>query len=90
MDIRWTLNGQRCKMARKKRGEVRRMPIDLDLDDPAQAALWERWQELSERGEASQWVRDTLIGSLPARVRGDKSLGQNGRAEPHYEAVEDT
>lgn len=76
-------------MARKKRENVRRMPVDLDLDDPAQAALWEYWQKLSEKGEASQWVRDTLIASLPAKPRSDKLLTQNGRAEPHYEKIDD-
>lgn len=89
MYSKWTSDVQRNEMTRKKREDVRRMPIDLDLNDPAQASLWEHWEKLSERGEASRWVRDTLIASLPAVPKSNKLPAQNGRSEPHYEDVDE-
>lgn len=53
-------------MARKRRGEVRRLPIELDLADPTQRRVWEYWTALSERGGASAWARDALARSIPA------------------------
>ena len=60
-------------MARKKRGEVKRLPIELDLNDPAQKRVWERWLELSEQGEAAKWAREALISALRP---GERSLNR--------------
>lgn len=52
-------------MARRKRsGDVKSILIELDLGDPQQKAVWENWQEMSERGQASDWARVALIRAL--------------------------
>lgn len=82
-------------MPRKKRGELKRMPIDLDMDDPRQRALWEHWLALTAEGKASQWVRNTLIAALPAQPKRVEQVSHpaksvNGsRLEPHYEDAEE-
>lgn len=83
-------------MPRKKRGELKRMPIDLDMDDPRQRALWEHWLALTAEGKASKWVRDTLIAALPAQPkrveqmnRPAKPTNSNHVNEPHYETIDE-
>ena len=81
-------------MPRKKRGELKRMPIDLDMDDARQRELWEYWLLLTAEGKGSKWVRDTLIAALPSRPKGippkQTSVRGNGAmSEVHYEAVDE-
>lgn len=63
MDMRCT-----SLMPRAKRENIKRMPIDLDLDDPQQKQLWDHWLALAANGKASQWVRDILITALPGQT----------------------
>lgn len=51
-------------MAREKRGETKRIPIDLDLSDPDERALWEHWEKLTKRGDAARWARRVLISAV--------------------------
>lgn len=50
---------------RKRRGAIKRLPIELDLGDPAQARVWEYWQDLAGRGQAAAWGRQALVAALP-------------------------
>jgi hypothetical protein len=81
-------------MARKKRGEVKRLPVELDLSDPAQRRVWEYWVELSEQGKASEWVRQLMINNVPAKPKPKQTFGKvpasnNGTREPRYEPIDE-
>lgn len=89
-------------MARKKRGEVKRLPIELDMNDPAQRRVWEYWVELSEQGGASRWARVALIAATPAKTENPPSIkgwlgkpgyvkmvDNNNSDDPHYEPVDE-
>jgi len=52
-------------MPRVPRIDICRITIELDLSDPAQKMIWEHWSSLTQKGEASQWVRDVLQKGLP-------------------------
>jgi len=52
-------------MSRTPRTGIGRITIELDLSDPAQLVVWEHWQSLTRKGQASQWGREVLQGALP-------------------------
>lgn len=89
-------------MARKKRGEVKRIPIELDISDPAQRRAWEYWMELSEQGRASEWVRKLMVDNVPTKTKGSgppkgwlvkpgtvRMVDNNHSDDPHYEPVDE-
>lgn len=85
---------------KKRRGEVKRLPIELDLSDPTQAAVWRYWDELASRGQAASWVREVLAAALPSdqkptsngmrpAVRSYPKVKEMVVDEPHYEPIEE-
>ena len=57
-------------MARKKRELIGRTPpVDWEKDNPDHVAFWEYYQDLTSKGKASEWIRETLIAAMPARTR---------------------
>ena len=52
-------------MSRDARQQIGKISIELDLDDPAQRLVWEHWQSLTHKGEASAWAREMLQKGLP-------------------------
>ena len=51
---------------RKKAVNVQRIqPITLYTDDVEQQRLWLYYQKLTEKGQAADWIRATLIAAVP-------------------------
>jgi hypothetical protein len=74
-------------MPRKStRGTLRKIIIELDIDEPGQLIIWQHWQKLAETGNASNWVRLTLESALS--ITYDAMRRQTySRNHPEYESI---
>ncbi len=77
-------------MVRERRGDTKRLSIDLDVANPEQKRLWEHWLALSKRGEAARWVRDCLLNAVSTeKMQGRMSVVTQSVAKGHIEATSD-
>jgi hypothetical protein len=60
---------------RKRSDDIRQINLELNLNDPAQKAIWMYWLNLTASGEASEWARSVLSAALPSpRAEADTGL----------------
>lgn len=73
-------------MPRKNSNAVQIPPISLNLKKADHARLWEQYQKKTEMGEGAEWIRQTLIASLPGYLTKPKAAERP--ADVTYEDVE--
>lgn len=56
---------KRNKVPRWRREEILQHKFDLNVLNPLEKRLYSFLQVLATKGEASQWIRETLIAALP-------------------------
>ena len=57
----------------RKMRELRQQKFNVDVSDAEQARLFAHLKALAERGDATDWIRQTLIAALPRDVKTNES-----------------